>query len=412
VCFPIPLLLPLLFQSTIYVPDDYPTIQSALWAAQAGDSIVVRTGTWNESGITFSGKAVTVVSEDGPAATIVDAGGADAVFVFDGGETSASILDGFTITNGSRWDGGGLDIHADANGNSSSPTIRNCIITGNVGVGGGGGVSIGGGSTSLFENVLIQGNSTTYYDGAGMNCWASFPTFVNVTIRENQAGRNGGGIITSSGPSSLTGTNCIIYDNGPNNLRYGATTTLDFEYSCVANSSTYSWFGTGCIDQDPLIVSGSLGDVYLSQIAAGQGVDSPCVDAGDPASTPSGTTRTDHLEDTGVVDMGFHLPASQPGLEIVNLVAGQVVNVTLSNCTPGGTAILAYSLRGGGPITTLFGQVFLTPPYSTFSLTVDATGHATLSSQVPPNVAGYPVWFHAGDLTLGALTNPLAMVIG
>ncbi len=411
-CFPIPLLLPLLFQSTIYVPDDYPTIQNALWAAQAGDSIVVRAGTWNESGIVFSGKAVTVVSEDGPTATIVDAGGADAVFVFDGGETAASVLDGFTITNGSRWDGGGLDIHADANGNSSSPTIRNCVITGNVGVGGGGGVSIGGGSTSLFENVLIQGNSTTYYDGAGMNCWASFPTFVNVTIRDNQAGRNGGGIITSSGPSSLTGTNCIIYDNGPNNMRYGATTTLDFEYSCVANSSTYSWFGTGCIDQDPLIVSGALGDVYLSQIAAGQGVDSPCVDAGDPAISSYGTTRTDHLDDTGVIDMGFHFPSSQPGLEITNLVAGQVVDILLTNCTPGGVAILGYSLRGGGPISTIFGDVLLSPPYSTFSLTPDATGRAVMNANVPANTAGVSVWFHAGDLTLGALTNPLALVIG
>ncbi len=47
-------------------------------------------------------------------------------------------------------------------------------------------------------------------------------------------------------------------------------------WSCVEGGFP----GAGNIDLDPLFVSGPDGDYYLSQIAAGQAVDSPCVDAG------------------------------------------------------------------------------------------------------------------------------------
>jgi hypothetical protein len=67
--------------------------------------------------------------------------------------------------------------------------------------------------------------------------------------------------------------------------------------------------GDGMLDADPLFVSGPLGDYYISQVAAGQAEDSPCVDAGDPDSDMIwGITRTDHVHDTSVVDMGFHYP--------------------------------------------------------------------------------------------------------
>ena len=69
------------------------------------------------------------------------------------------------------------------------------------------------------------------------------------------------------------------------------------------------WQGTGNINSDPLFVTGPLGDYYLSQIAAGQAQNSPCVDTGDPASSMIiGTTRTDEIQDSGVVDMGYHYP--------------------------------------------------------------------------------------------------------
>ena len=74
------------------------------------------------------------------------------------------------------------------------------------------------------------------------------------------------------------------------------------------------WPGEGNINVDPLFVTGPEGDYYLSQTAAGQAEDSPCVDTGDPqADLFRGSTRTDEIRDRDVLDMGYHYPAvTQP----------------------------------------------------------------------------------------------------
>jgi hypothetical protein len=68
---------------------------------------------------------------------------------------------------------------------------------------------------------------------------------------------------------------------------------------------------------DPRFVTGPMGDYYLSQIAAGETINSPCVDKGSDTAINLGmnifTTRTDELRDEGTVDMGYHyaiLPGS------------------------------------------------------------------------------------------------------
>ncbi len=87
---------------------------------------------------------------------------------------------------------------------------------------------------------------------------------------------------------------------------YGTSITLS--YSCVEGG----WSGIGNIAADPLFVTGPQGDYYLSQTAAGQSLQSPCADAGDPNSPLlSGTTRTDELEDQDIVDLGYHYTVSQ-----------------------------------------------------------------------------------------------------
>jgi len=75
--------------------------------------------------------------------------------------------------------------------------------------------------------------------------------------------------------------------------------------------------GTACdeyfnISEDPLFASTENEDYYLSQLASGQAVQSPCVDAG--ADTTSYynlfgySTRTDDIYDRFETDMGFHRP--------------------------------------------------------------------------------------------------------
>jgi hypothetical protein len=66
--------------------------------------------------------------------------------------------------------------------------------------------------------------------------------------------------------------------------------------------------GTGNIDSDPMFINTPpSGYCFLSQTAAGQPQNSPSVDTGDPTMPMiTGSTRTDFVQDTGVIDMGFH----------------------------------------------------------------------------------------------------------
>lgn len=80
-------------------------------------------------------------------------------------------------------------------------------------------------------------------------------------------------------------------------------------YCCIEGG----YPGIGNTPYDPVFVTGPQGDYYLSQIAAGQTVDSSCLDAGDPNSTPTfGTTRTDEVADQGRADIGYHYPIAPP----------------------------------------------------------------------------------------------------
>jgi hypothetical protein len=176
----------LAFSAILKVPSQYPTIQDAIDAASGGDTVLVAPGTYVEN-IDFTGKAITVTSEQGVDVTIIDGNQAGSVVRCGSGEGLDSVLDGFIITNGSGtydpgekgYFGGGIC------NNSSSPTVTNCIFSGN-GAGGGGIMGFGG----------------------GMCNYSSSPTVTNCTFSSNSAdfggffgsGGNGGGMcnLTSS----------------------------------------------------------------------------------------------------------------------------------------------------------------------------------------------------------------------
>jgi pectin methylesterase-like acyl-CoA thioesterase len=78
---------------TIVVPDDFPTIQEAINAADAGDTIFVKRGTYVENPVV--NKSVSLVGEDKDA-TIIDVTAGLKV------ESNNVTLTGFTIYNGWR----------------------------------------------------------------------------------------------------------------------------------------------------------------------------------------------------------------------------------------------------------------------------------------------------------------------
>ena len=119
----------------------YCSIQTAIDYAVDTDNVVVAPGTYVER-IDFLGKAITVRSAGGPGVTTIDGNGAIHVVVAISGEGPATVLDGFTITggnaNGAPPDdrGGGMYVLG------SSPTVRNCIFSGNAATGPGGAMAV------------------------------------------------------------------------------------------------------------------------------------------------------------------------------------------------------------------------------------------------------------------------------
>lgn len=245
------------------------TIQAGINRAVNGDTVLVRAGTYaTDATIDFNGKAITVKRETDTILPVITTTGTGAVVKVDfhNGETSTSILDGFEITGGA---GTGRGIHCRLN---SSPTIKNCTITGNrpATIEGGGGIlledsnaqvidceitsnqatnGVGGGinilkntastpPTPQITGCLIEGN-TAYRDGGGIGIKNSFPVITNCVISGNTAngGHGGGGVYssppeasgeggTSGGPTCADGcsaggavklTNCLVVGNSAPN---------------------------------------------------------------------------------------------------------------------------------------------------------------------------------------------------
>lgn len=382
--------------ATIYVPDDYALIQDAIFHSVDGDTVIVRSGTYQEADLNFMGRNIHLRSMSGPNLTILDGLAASSTMTFSGGETSDAILEGFTITNGKKWDGGGIAIAADPNGLPSSPTVRNCIIENNIGSGGGGGIAIAGGSEAVIDNCLIQNNITENYHGGGVVIFSSEPVFKNCTIRNNTATGNGGGFSVWDTSTILTVRNCILSGNLPNNVvTTSGAPAIRIRYSLAQGDGAESWFGTGCIDADPLFATGPLGDAYLSQVAAGQAVDSPCLDTGKTSIEPYWTTRTDHVWDDNVVDIGYHY-RNYDGIELSTTGApGGLMTFDVINGTQDGPILYLYAAGTGSyqatnPFTGNIVVSGLASAYLTVAgiETGGPNGESSLPANVPAGAAG------------------------
>jgi len=219
--------------ATLKVPAPFPSIQDAIDWATDGDTVLVSPGTYFEN-IDFSGKLITVRSEDPYStaivqATIIDGGQAGSVVTFKNDEGLSSILAGFTITNGSgtsinqyeRYGGG---IYCEA----AQPTIGYNIIRDNNAIQGGGifcrGIE-GQVYSPRIENNEIHDNLTEgtqhYVGGGGILCMTCSPSICNNEIHSNEARKttapgsyksHGGGVYCADHCSALVENN-EIYEN-------------------------------------------------------------------------------------------------------------------------------------------------------------------------------------------------------
>ena len=377
-----------LAQNTWFVPDDFSTIQAGIDGSVNGDTVIVRDGTYVEN-INFNGMAITLKSENGPTTTIIDGNQAGSVVTFTGGVGSDAVFEGFTVTNGATGLGGGMFCE------SSSPTLENCTFTDNT-ANYGGGLYCWNNSFPTLDNCTFTNNTSVYY-GGGMFCQeSSNPTLNNCTFTDNTASWDGGGMYFYI-YCFPTLNNCILWNN------YALRGSEIYSSTLSSVAVTYSdvkggWTGTGNIDADPLFVDPVNGDFHLQ---AG----SPCIDTGDPNSPldPDGTPA----------DMGaFYFDQDQGGtISVSNLVAGQQALVEVHHATPNRYSHFAWSLRGGGPTFTPWGDAMVTAPFHVKIMPTDATGHASYIADVPVSAAGLTVWCHGTDAGTQSMLNALTLVI-
>jgi predicted outer membrane repeat protein len=294
------------YKSSVIEPGGPLTIQDAidLNAQQDYYTLVLKPGTYSGYGnrdITFGGRAMTLRSMDGnPATCIIDCNSLGRGFDFNNSEPPEAVLLGVTIKNGGDVTyGGGINFE------SSSPTIRDCILLENSALAGGGGMNIDGASPTI-TSTTIQGNSAP--QGGGVYCTGSTPSFFNTIISFSTLGE----AFWMDGTSSPAIGDCDFYGNAGLNW-----TGLVAGYLGI----------NGNIEQDPLYCDASIDDLTLC-------ADSPCL----PAFNPSG----EHLgaEGEGCVECRPPTVTTHPQSQAI--CVGDPVTFTV---VADGAAPLSYQWR-------------------------------------------------------------------
>ncbi|MDD5011662.1 MAG: right-handed parallel beta-helix repeat-containing protein, partial [Phycisphaerae bacterium] len=217
--------------SIIYVDDDgpgeplengsqtypYDTIQEAVNIVPADGTVIVMDGTYSGAGnnmINFNGKDLIIQSQNGPAGCIIDCEFGSQGFYLESNETNDSVVQGFTITRGYAFYGGAIYI------SNASPTIKDCIITGNQAYGsntGGGGIHCSTASP-IIQNCIFSGNSAYHFGGAIQARLMSNITIIDSKIIENSAGNVGGGVYLKQSTAAIKNTrlsaNQAVYGGG------------------------------------------------------------------------------------------------------------------------------------------------------------------------------------------------------
>ena len=178
--------LSLCFNTTIYVPHDYLSIQEAINVSTDNDTILVSQGEYYEN-INYFGKAIVLMGEDKDN-TIINGSQNSSVVIFESEENNNSILDGFSIINGKNQYGGGIHL------NNSNPIIRNINLYNNIAEGGGGAGLYCLDADPIIKYVNIFNNNSDDVGGGIYLKGNSNPRCSNIAIYQNNSSGAGGGV--------------------------------------------------------------------------------------------------------------------------------------------------------------------------------------------------------------------------
>ena len=225
--------------ATISVPQDQPSVEAALAAANTGDTIILSPGVYAESGLTVP-VGINLRGDGATASeTVLDAGGLGRILLIE------SVADSTIISN---------------------LTFRNALAVGKNSYEQSGSAIFISRSTVRIENCVFADNIAETHGGA-IRASASSPAINGCTFRGNQAPNGGGGAIEASFGSSPIITDCVFENNsarwgGAVSVRMGGMVTL-LSSLMVANSAGGDLGYGGAIFADNSSVVG-VGDVVMS----------------------------------------------------------------------------------------------------------------------------------------------------
>ncbi len=235
------------------------TLQAGIDAASTvGGDVWVRGGTYLEQvtlrlyAFFYGGFAGTESARDERDwhrnATIIDGQQQGSVLIGQAGH-QVGCIDGFTITNGSAPNGGGIYLH------TAGTTVAHNTIRGNRASSEGGGLCLES-SCSLITQNAITGNCSED-NGGGISVSSCTPTIAGNSIVGNVATTDGGGMYFSNCYPLLTNTIAAFNSSGI----YCLNTSFTLHHNCVFANTAYDFrscanpTGTnGNISVDPRLV--------------------------------------------------------------------------------------------------------------------------------------------------------------
>ncbi len=252
-------------------PED--SIQDAIDNAGSGDTIIMNTGTYNQSSINVTKELTIIGATNNPDDVIIDAQNKDRVIEVLNGVNNIKIQ-GLTITNGyhnGSFNGRGAGL-SNKGGTQAQPTqiinckftnnnatgeggaiynygnliITNCTFTNNTADGNGGAISNRG--DLLIRSSIIQQNTAPSFGGGIYNL--DTMVLIDSIIQQNHAA--GGGGILNDGELTITGST-IQQNQGNNGGGIDNFVSLTITDSTIQNNTAP--IGAGIANWDTLIVT-------------------------------------------------------------------------------------------------------------------------------------------------------------
>jgi hypothetical protein len=231
------------------VPADHADIASALLASVAGDVVVVAAGLYREHDLVLPSGVVLRGATGDPADVVIDSERLGRC-VYGAELDAGTRIEALTLSNGlpawgetphNSW-GAGLMV------DGGSPTVANCIFTGNETAIGAGAFFIGTGAP-VIEDCVFDTNSST--ESSGLFLGSVGDPVVRDCVFRNASGCMMGGGMTWVGLGHALIERCTVEDNeviesggGVEVYGSGATATLR---DCVIRRNSAGIFGGGLV---------------------------------------------------------------------------------------------------------------------------------------------------------------------